>query len=143
MALRKILANRYTWTEVVSGVTRYYTGEKGQHWDFAAGEITKGEAEGALGAADGGAVAATLSYQTVTIPDNVRTQAAFVADVAALTSVQEATANGSDPATTQALANSLKIKYNALQADVAALHTTLLAVQDSLTATGTGPMAAS
>ncbi len=39
----------------------------------------------------------------------------------ALTSVQEATVNGSDAGTTQALVNSLKIKYNALQADVAAI----------------------
>jgi hypothetical protein len=42
-----------------------------------------------------------------------------------LASVQEATANGSDLATTQALANALKAKYNTLQADVAALHTSL------------------
>lgn len=42
-----------------------------------------------------------------------------------ITSVQEATANGSDLATTQALANSLKAKYNTLQTEVAALATSL------------------
>jgi hypothetical protein len=50
---------------------------------------------------------------------------------AAVTSVQEATANGSDAATTQALANSLKIKYNAAQVDVAALQTELAALTTS------------
>lgn len=41
---------------------------------------------------------------------------------AAVTSVQEATVDGNDPATTQALANSLKAKYNTLQTDFVALH---------------------
>lgn len=48
---------------------------------------------------------------------------------AALTSVQETTADGSDPTTTQALANSIKAKYNALQVDVAALRTKYNAAQ--------------
>ncbi len=40
----------------------------------------------------------------------------------ALTSSQNATTNGSDAGTTQTLANALKVSYNALQADVAALR---------------------
>lgn len=47
--------------------------------------------------------------------------------VPALTSTQNATANGSDAGTTQTLANALKVSYNALQVDVAALRTALLA----------------
>lgn len=45
--------------------------------------------------------------------------------VSALASVQEETVNGSDAGTTQTLVNSLKAKYNTLQADVAALHASL------------------
>lgn len=45
--------------------------------------------------------------------------------VITIASVQEATANGSDAATTQALANALKAKYNTLQAEVAALASSL------------------
>lgn len=74
--------------------------------------------------------------------DAVVTQAAFVAAPAAVTSVQEATANGSDLATTQALANSLKIKYNAAQVDIAALRGTVAALQAALAGLGK-PMAAS
>lgn len=51
----------------------------------------------------------------------------IVATAVAIASVQEATANGADPATTQALANSLKAKYNTLQTDVANLRAALLA----------------
>lgn len=68
--------------------------------------------------------------------------APFVAAPAALTSAQNATANGSDPATTQALANALKVSYNALQVDVAAVRTTLAATLVALKTAG-GPMAAS
>lgn len=53
---------------------------------------------------------------------------------AAVTSSQESTVNGSDLATTQALANSLKTKYNAAQADIAALRTTLAATQADVAA---------
>lgn len=74
--------------------------------------------------------------------DAVVTQAAFVAVPAAVTSVQEATVNGSDPATTQALANSLKIKYNAAQVDIAALRGSVAALQAALAGVGK-PMAAS
>lgn len=74
--------------------------------------------------------------------DGVVTQAAFVAVPAAVTSVQEATVNGSDLATTQALANSLKIKYNAAQVDIAALRGTVAALQAALAGVGK-PMAAS
>lgn len=52
-------------------------------------------------------------------------QAAHVAAAAALTSSQNATANGSDATTTQALANALKVSYNAAQVDIAALRTKL------------------
>jgi hypothetical protein len=45
--------------------------------------------------------------------------------IAALTSSQNATTNGSDAGTTQTLANALKVSYNALQADVAALGAAL------------------
>ena len=45
----------------------------------------------------------------------------------ALTSAQVATADGSDAATTQALANALKTAYNQLQVDVAAIRTAALA----------------
>lgn len=69
----------------------------------------------------------------------ITVRADFVAAPAAVTSVQEATANGSDLATTQALANSLKIKYNAAQVDIAALRTTVAALQAALAVTG-GPM---
>lgn len=69
----------------------------------------------------------------------ITVRANFVAAPAAVTSVQEATANGSDLATTQALANSLKIKYNAAQVDIAALRTTVAALQAALAVTG-GPM---
>jgi hypothetical protein len=66
--------------------------------------------------------------------DLVSTQAPFVAVPAAVTSVQEATANANtqtasyvqaDVQTIAALANSLKIKYNAAQADIAALRGTV------------------
>lgn len=71
------------------------------------------------------------------LDDAVVTQAAVVTAPAALTSSapaavtssQVATANGSDPTTTQALANALKVAYNAAQVDVAALRATLAAVQ--------------
>lgn len=45
--------------------------------------------------------------------------------IAALTSSQNATTNGSDAGTTQTLANALKVSYNALQVDVAALGAAL------------------
>jgi hypothetical protein len=69
--------------------------------------------------------------------DTVGTQAAFVAQVGALTSSaptaltssQNATATATDLATAQALANALKTSYNAAQVDIAALRTTLAAVQ--------------
>ncbi len=44
--------------------------------------------------------------------------------LAAVASVQEETADGSDAATTQALANSLKAKYNAAQLEIVELRTT-------------------
>ena len=44
----------------------------------------------------------------------------------ALTSSQNATTVGSDAGTTQTLANAIKVSYNALQVDVAALRTALL-----------------
>ncbi len=44
----------------------------------------------------------------------------------ALTSTQNATANGSDAGTTQALANSLKASYNAAQTDLAAIRAALV-----------------
>lgn len=72
----------------------------------------------------------------------VSAQADAVAAVGALTSSQEATANGSDLATTQALANSLKTKYNALQTDVAAIRTTVNAILTALKTAG-GPMKSS
>lgn len=72
----------------------------------------------------------------------VSAQANYVAAVGALTSSQEATANGSDLATTQALANSLKTKYNALQTDVATLRTALNAALSALQTAG-GPMKSS
>ncbi len=48
--------------------------------------------------------------------------------LSALTSSAIATADGSDAGTTQTLANALKVGFNLLQADVAALRTELLAV---------------
>lgn len=63
--------------------------------------------------------------------------AQVVAAPGALTSVQEATANGSDLATTQALANSLKIKYNAAQVDIAALRTHITTLETALRTAGT------
>lgn len=69
----------------------------------------------------------------------VSAQADVVAAVGALTSSQNATANGSDLATTQALANALKVSYNALQVDVAAIRTTLNATLAALKTAG-GPM---
>jgi hypothetical protein len=74
--------------------------------------------------------------------DAVVVQAPFVAVPAAVTSVQEATANATDLASAQALANSLKIKYNAAQADIAALRGTVAALQAALAGVGK-PMAAS
>lgn len=68
--------------------------------------------------------------------DAVLTQATFVAAAAALTSVQNATAAASDLATAIALANALKANYNALQADVAALRTTLVAEMAALQGVG-------
>jgi hypothetical protein len=68
--------------------------------------------------------------------DAVLTQGANVAAPAALTSSQNATANGSDAATTQALANSLKVSYNALQTDVVALRTTVANLLASITGPG-------
>lgn len=53
---------------------------------------------------------------------------------AALTSSQNATANGSDAGTTETLANALKVSYNALQADVVALRTAYDAAQADITA---------
>lgn len=50
----------------------------------------------------------------------------LVVVIAASNSVQEATVNGSDAGTTQALANSLKAKYNTLQADWQAFHDKLV-----------------
>src|SRR4051812_36307076 len=55
---------------------------------------------------------------------------------AALTSVQEATTNAIDLPTAEALANSLKLKYNALQVDVAAIRTGLAAVISALATSG-------
>lgn len=43
----------------------------------------------------------------------------------ALTSSQVATANATDLATSEALANALKVAYNALQTDVSAIRTAL------------------
>jgi hypothetical protein len=77
-----------------------------------------------------------------TTNDTVVVQAAVVAAPAALTSSQEATANATDLATAQALANSLKTKYNALQADVAALRTVVANTLTNLKTPG-GPMASS
>lgn len=74
--------------------------------------------------------------------DAVVTQAVFVNPPAAVTSVQETTANATDLATAQALANSLKTKYNAAQADIAALRGTVAALQAALAGTGK-PMAPS
>jgi hypothetical protein len=74
--------------------------------------------------------------------DAVVTQAVFVNPPAAVTSVQEATANATDLATAQALANSLKAKYNAAQTDIAALRGTVAALQAALAGVGK-PMAAS
>lgn len=123
MALRKIVATRYTWTQTDAGVVRYYTGEQGQHWDFAAGEITRGEALGALAAADGGAVAATLIGQIVT-PDTVTTTAAHVADAAAATAVAPAAITS----VAAAGANPTKAEYDALRADVIAVRTQVVAL---------------
>jgi hypothetical protein len=68
--------------------------------------------------------------------------APFVAAPAAVTSSQEATANASDLATAQALANSLKTKYNAAQADIVALQAKVAAILTALKTAG-GPMAPS
>jgi hypothetical protein len=45
---------------------------------------------------------------------------------AALTSTQNATTNGADAGTTQALANALKVSYNAAQVDIATLYAALV-----------------
>jgi hypothetical protein len=74
--------------------------------------------------------------------DAVVTQAPFVTNPAAVTSVQEATANATDLATAQALANSLKIKYNAAQVDIAALRGTVNTLLTALKGAGL-PMAPS
>jgi hypothetical protein len=58
-----------------------------------------------------------------------------VAVLAALTSTQNSTTNGSDAGTTQTLANALKVSYNALQLDVSTLAT---AVSTNTNKTGTG-----
>lgn len=129
MALRKIIASRYSWVETAAGVTKLYTAEKGQHWDFAAGEITKGEAEGALGAADGGAVAATLVGQTVAQTDTVTVQAAKTADPAAIGS------------TVAAGANPTKAEFDALRTDVVNLRAAFVALTAALQTAG-GPQAA-
>lgn len=68
--------------------------------------------------------------------DAVTSQAANVAAMGALTSSQNATANGSDLATTQALANSLKTSYNQAQTDIASLRTQLNAVLAAITGPG-------
>lgn len=47
---------------------------------------------------------------------------------AALTSSQNSTPAATDLTTTEALANALKTNYNALQADVAAIRTAMLAL---------------
>lgn len=73
---------------------------------------------------------------------DVIAQAAFVAPAAPLTSAAPAAAtstpnttpNGADAATTQTLANALKVSYNAAQADIAALVTELAAVQADVAA---------
>lgn len=77
-----------------------------------------------------------------TTDDAVKAQAAFVAAPAAVTSSQEATVNGSDATTTQTLANSLKGKYNQLQADHVALRATVASILTSMKVPG-GPMASS
>lgn len=134
MALRKIIASRYSWTETVDGVTRYYVGNLGDNWDFAAGEITKGEAEGALGASD--AAAADLTGQVV---DHFSTvQADHVADVAALTSAAPNAITSAAPAALTAAAavgaNPTKAEFDLLLADVTALRTTLAASVVDVTA---------
>lgn len=53
------------------------------------------------------------------------TQAAFVADAAALTSTDTTSPNASDLATAITLANELKGDFNALRADVTALRATV------------------
>ena len=53
-----------------------------------------------------------------------------------LTSSQNATANGSDAGTTQTLANALKVSYNALQVDVAALNVLVTELRAALVAKG-------
>jgi hypothetical protein len=68
--------------------------------------------------------------------DAVLTQATNVAAPAALTSAQNATANATDLATAQALANSLKTSYNALQTDVVALRATVANLLAAITGTG-------
>ena len=55
-------------------------------------------------------------------PDNAKRGPVTVA----LTSAQNATTNGSDAGTTQTLANALKVSYNALQVDVAAVRSALV-----------------
>jgi hypothetical protein len=55
---------------------------------------------------------------------------------AALNSVQEATTNAVDLGTSEALANSLKLKYNTLQADVVALRASLATVIAALGTSG-------
>lgn len=71
---------------------------------------------------DNGAVDATDEVSAQGAHQAAPTALTSAAPVA-LTSSQNATTNGSDPTTTQTLANALKVSYNALQVDVAALRT--------------------
>jgi hypothetical protein len=64
--------------------------------------------------------------------DVVTTQAADVANLAAVTSAQNATTNASDLATAITLVNALKINYNALQVDVVANRAGLNALLTAL-----------
>lgn len=68
--------------------------------------------------------------------DGVNVQGALVTAPAALTSVQNATAAATDLPTSEALANALKVSYNALQADVVALRATVAALTTALEGTG-------
>ena len=76
-------------------------------WDTTPGEVTKTATDIPLGTAHESAAsdATTVNVKLAAAGDNVP-QAAVVA--------AEATANGSDAATTQALANALKTKVNAI-----------------------------
>ncbi len=56
--------------------------------------------------------------------------------VANITSSQNTTTVGSDPTTTQALANALQISYNAAQVDIAALRAELLSLRAACLAAG-------